>query len=94
MYEKKGINILSKTQIKNIEVSDKSVLANLSVDGEESSKEFDILMVAVGAEANTNNLGLENAGVDSENGWIKIDEYMNTNTVSYTHLTLPTNREV
>ena len=44
LYEKKGINILSKTQIKNIEVSDKSVLANLSVDGEESSKEFDILM--------------------------------------------------
>jgi len=79
LYEKKGINILSKTQIKNIEVSDKSVLANLSVDGEESSKEFDILMVAVGAEANTNNLGLEDAGVESENGWIKIDKYMNTN---------------
>ena len=79
LYEKKGINILPNTQINNLEVSDKSVLANLSVDGEESSMEFDILMVAVGAEANTNNLGLENVGIELDNGWIKIDEYMNTN---------------
>ena len=79
LYEKKGINILSNTQINNLEVSDKSVLANLSIDGEESSMEFDILMVAVGAEANTNNLGVENVGIELDNGWIKIDEYMNTN---------------
>ena len=79
LYEKKGINILPNTQINNLEVSDKSVLANLSIDGEESSMEFDILMVAVGAEANTNNLGLENVGIELDNGWIKIDEYMNTN---------------
>ena len=79
LYEKKGINILPNTQINNLEVSDKSVLANLSIDGEESSMEFDILMVAVGAEANTNNLGVENVGIELDNGWIKIDEYMNTN---------------
>tara|TARA_B100000945_G_scaffold223890_1_gene180930 strand:+ start:10935 stop:12320 length:1386 start_codon:yes stop_codon:yes gene_type:complete len=78
IYEKKGIKILTGTQIEKLEVNDKSVKANIITDGKESTLEFDTLMVAVGAEANTKNIGLEDVGVELDNGWIKIDNYMNT----------------
>ena len=78
IYEKKGIKILTDTQIEKLEVNDKSVKANIITDGKESTLELDTLMVAVGAEANTKNIGLEDVGVELDNGWIKIDNYMNT----------------
>jgi dihydrolipoyl dehydrogenase len=39
-----------------------------------STLEADILLVAVGIQANTENLGLEHNGIALERGWIKVDK--------------------
>lgn len=78
-YQNKGINILTSTQISSLDVNEKSVSVNISSNGDSSTIEVDTVMVAVGAEANIKNLGLEGVGVETDNGWIKIDEFMATN---------------
>ena len=78
-YQNKGINILTNTQISSLDVNEKSVSVNISSNGDSSAIEVDTVMVAVGAEASIKNLGLEEIGVEIDNGWIKIDEYMSTN---------------
>ena len=78
-YQNKGINILTNTQISSLDVNEKSVSVNISSNGDSSAIEVDTVMVAVGAEASIENLGLEEIGVEIDNGWIKIDEYMSTN---------------
>jgi dihydrolipoamide dehydrogenase len=78
-YQNKGINILTSTHISSLYVNEKSVSVNLSSNGDSSSIEVDTVMVAVGAEANIENLGIKEIGVEIDNGWIKIDEYMSTN---------------
>jgi dihydrolipoamide dehydrogenase len=78
-YQNKGINILTNTQISSLDVSEKSVSVNISSNGDSSAIEVDTVMVAVGAEASIKNLGLEEIGIEMDNGWIKIDEYMSTN---------------
>ena len=41
--------------------------------------EFDALLIAIGREANTQNLGLENVGISSDkNGFVAVDEYLQT----------------
>ena len=78
-YQNKGINILTNTQISSLDVSEKSVSVNISSNGDSSAIEVDTVMVAVGAEASIKNLGLDEIGIEMDNGWIKIDEYMSTN---------------
>lgn len=45
---------------------------------EESSVIFDTALVAIGRKLNIENLGLENAGIEVENGKIVVDQYLRT----------------
>ncbi|MCF7937216.1 MAG: dihydrolipoyl dehydrogenase [Spirochaetales bacterium] len=51
----------------------------IEVNGETKELSADTVLLSVGRKPNTNELGLEAAGVDSEKGWIKVDEQMKTN---------------
>jgi dihydrolipoamide dehydrogenase len=50
-----------------------TVAAEPAAGGDKIQLEADILLVAVGIQANTENLGLEAHGIQIERGWIKVD---------------------
>ena len=79
IYKKKGINIITDALIDTLDVSEKNVVAHLKVKDERMDLEVDTVLVAVGAEGNINGLGLEKIGVETDRGWINIDNFMKTN---------------
>lgn len=75
-----GIEI--KTNVKVNSVSNKSgkVCLDITIDGKDEIVEGTHLFVATGRKGNTNNMGLENLGIELfGNGFIKTDEYNRTN---------------
>ena len=68
------------TQVSRLEqASDERVLATLSHDGEEETQAFDRVLVAVGRQPNSEELGLENTEVKcDERGFVIVDQQMRT----------------
>lgn len=83
------IDILSRRNVKIInevsisEVKEENQLAKLiyTVNGEEKELVSDIVLVATGREANTDNLKIENAGIQLDSrGFVKVNERLETTT--------------
>ena len=73
-----GINIKTSTRAIT-EITSDTAINVLFSDG--SADGFDLVLIAIGREANTDNLQLENAGVKiNEDGFIITDEYLETDT--------------
>jgi len=66
-FRKKGIEILTETKVEKV-VKGKEV--KVTVSGKEGSKELkgDVALMAIGVQANSEDLGLEKAGVKTEKG--------------------------
>jgi dihydrolipoamide dehydrogenase len=78
--KKKGAEIYTKASAKSVEETDTGVKVTFEVKGEEQTIEADYLLVTVGRRPNTDELGLEQVGVEmSERGIIKIDKQCRTN---------------
>jgi dihydrolipoamide dehydrogenase len=78
--KKKGAEIHTKASAKSVEETDTGVKVTFEVKGEEKTIEADYLLVTVGRRPNTDELGLEQVGVEmSERGIIKIDKQCRTN---------------
>jgi dihydrolipoamide dehydrogenase len=78
--KKKGAEIHTKASAKSVEETDTGVKVTFEVKGEEKTVEADYLLVTVGRRPNTDELGLEQVGVEmSERGIIKIDKQCRTN---------------
>jgi dihydrolipoamide dehydrogenase len=73
-FDKRGIKALVGYKLTAAQPSKSGVtIAAESSNGEKVQLEADILLVAVGIQANTENLGLETHGIQLERGWIKVD---------------------
>ena len=78
--KKKGAEIYTKASAKGVEETDTGVKVTYEVKGQEQTVEADYLLVTVGRRPNTDELGLEQVGVEmSERGIIKIDKQCRTN---------------
>jgi dihydrolipoamide dehydrogenase len=81
--KKKGVDIVTNALAKGVEESDNGVVVKYEVKGEEKSVEADYVLVTVGRRPNTDELGLEQAGVElTERGLVKIDKQCRTNVPS------------
>ena len=81
-FKKQGIKALVNTRTENVETTADGVLVHIKdqASGQEQTIEADMVLVAIGVQANSDNLGLETAGVQTDRrGFIPIDEYMRTN---------------
>ncbi|ANH78630.1 dihydrolipoyl dehydrogenase [Candidatus Chlamydia sanziniae] len=75
-FTKQGIRILTKTMISRLEELEHSV--EIEINGQ--TEQFETVLVAIGRQFNTKNIGLDNAGVIyNEHGIIPVDERMRTN---------------
>ncbi|KAF1304723.1 MULTISPECIES: dihydrolipoyl dehydrogenase [Enterococcus] len=79
-FKKKGMKVITKAMAKEAIDNGDSVTVNYEVDGKQESVTADYVMVTVGRRPNTNDLGLEQAGVEiGERGLIPVDKQGRTN---------------
>ncbi len=80
IFKKKGIKLLTESQVLGV----KTTKGGCSVEvkdlkkGSTSTLEADIVLSAVGVTPNTDNLGLEAAGIKVERGIVQVDDYYQT----------------
>ena len=79
-FTKQGIICNTSSSITNVKKNKNSVTLEFEIDGKKQTKEFEKVMLGVGIQPNTENLGLSEAGVKmNEHGFIEVDEFMKTN---------------
>ncbi|MET4664533.1 dihydrolipoyl dehydrogenase [Sphingomonas sp. PvP056] len=77
---KQGIKLLVGTGLEGIETLAKGVTAKIKgKDGTVTSEEYSHVIVAIGIVPNTENIGIETLGIETERGHIKVDGYARTN---------------
>ena len=77
---KQGIKIVTGAGVEKIESGAKSVKATIKgKDGKATTEEFSHVIVAIGIVPNTEEIGLEKLGVETDRGHIKVDGYARTN---------------
>ncbi len=79
-FERDDIRVLSQTHIVGIEKQEGNITLRLSLNNsDEIILPCSHLLLAVGRQANTEHIGLENVGINlSPNGTVAVDEYLRT----------------
>jgi dihydrolipoamide dehydrogenase len=77
--KKKGIEILTGAQLTAADPSDGGVVATVETKDGEEKVEGDVLLVAVGRRPVTEDCGLEEVGIELEDGFVAVDEMCRTN---------------
>jgi dihydrolipoamide dehydrogenase len=78
-YKKKGIQILTSTEVTAVDTSGPGVVATVKGKNGEQKLEADVMLSAVGVETNLEDLGLGNLGVKTDKGKVLVDEFYRTN---------------
>lgn len=78
-FKKKGIKIHTSTRVEKMEKGKKEVKLTLSKDGKSETIAAEYVLMAIGVQGNVEGLGLEEAGVQVEKGWIKVNKFYQTN---------------
>ena len=80
VFRRRGIEYKTGALVKDVVVSDGAATVTIAdADGSESEVECDKVLVAIGVQGNSDGIGLEAAGVNSERGFIPVDDEMRTN---------------
>jgi dihydrolipoamide dehydrogenase len=79
-FKKQGINVLTNHQVTSVVSKDGSVEVVTENNGETNTLQAEQALIAIGVKPNSQNLGLENIGVEtSPQGMVEIDGRMATN---------------
>jgi dihydrolipoamide dehydrogenase len=79
-FKRRGIKFLTGHKVEALEATESGVQVKVSGKDGEKTLEAEQALIAIGFKPNTNDLGLEEAGVKlSERGFIEIDQRMATN---------------
>ncbi|WP_019515989.1 dihydrolipoyl dehydrogenase [Sphingomonas sp. Mn802worker] len=77
---KEGIRIVTGAGVEKIDTAGSGAKATIKgKDGKSTAEDYSHVIVAIGIVPNTENLGLEELGVTTERGQIKVDGYGRTN---------------
>lgn len=78
-FKKKGIKVMTEASIESVDTSGDLCKATIKTKKGEETKEAEIVLSAVGITSNLENLGIEEMGIETDNGKIKVDEFYRTN---------------
>ncbi|GAB4406809.1 MAG: dihydrolipoyl dehydrogenase [Bacteroidia bacterium] len=78
IYKKKGIEIMTSTEVTAVDTSGEGVVATVKTKKGEEQLKADVLLSAVGIVANIEELGLGNLGVKTDRGKVVVDEFYRT----------------
>lgn len=81
VYKKAGIGVLANSAVEKVEVSGKTCQVTVKSRKDNSTQviDCDVVLSAAGVSPNTEDIGLEVLGVETERGMIKVDEFYRTN---------------
>ena len=79
ILERSGIKVFTNVTSESASTENNGVNLTFYVGGEKLNITSDKVIVAVGREPNSEDLGLESVGVRLKNGFIEVDEHMRTN---------------
>ena len=82
-FKKKGIKIMTSSEVISVEKKKNKVLAKVKVNDKEEVIQSEILLSAVGIKSNIENIGLEDVGIATDKDKILVDKFYNTNIPGY-----------
>lgn len=82
-FKKAGIKIMTSSEVTNVDTSGDGCKVAVKTKKGEEILECDIVLSAVGVQANIENIGLEEVGITTDKGKINVDEYYKTNIDGY-----------
>ncbi|TWT28055.1 dihydrolipoyl dehydrogenase [Planomicrobium sp. CPCC 101110] len=78
--KKKGVEVITNASAKGVEETETGVTVTYAAGGEEKTVDADYVLVTVGRRPNTDEMGLEEVGVEfGERGLINVDKQCRTN---------------
>ena len=79
-FKRNKVKARTSTRVQGVETTEGGVRVRVQDEaGEEETLEAEVALVAIGVRPNTEGVGLEEAGVELNKGWIVVDEGMRTN---------------
>ncbi len=79
-FKKAGIKVLGNTAVESADTKGKTIKVKVKnrKSGKEETIECDLVLSAAGIQPNTEDIGLETLGIQTERGFITVDEYYRT----------------
>lgn len=82
-FKKQGIDIMTQSEVLSVDTSGKGCVVKIKTAKGEEKLECDIVLSAVGIQANIENIGLEEVGIVTDKGKILVNEFYQTNIPGY-----------
>lgn len=79
IYKKKGINVMTNASVEKVTVGKSGCEVEIKTATGVEKKSVDVVLSAVGIQANIENIGLEELGIKIEKGKIVVDAFYQTN---------------
>ena len=78
-FRKMGVKVLTSTQVKGVDTKGEMCIITVETKKGEEKIEVERVLSAAGVVANIENIGLEENGIETERGKIKVDNFYSTN---------------
>lgn len=76
---RRGVRLMTSTKVQSIEILSDGVRVTVSTDdGEQELLEAERALIAIGVQPNSEDIGLETIGVETERGSVVVDDHMRT----------------
>ncbi|HAE29858.1 MAG TPA: dihydrolipoyl dehydrogenase, partial [Flavobacteriales bacterium] len=82
-FKKQGIKVMTEASVESVDTTGKSCKALVKTKKGEETIEAEIVLSAVGIEANLENIGLEDVGIVTDKGKILVNDFYQTNMPGY-----------
>lgn len=79
LFRRRGMKLFTAVSVQRIRAGAHGLVVHYTQKGEEREVEAEVVLLAVGRQANIENLGLEEVGVRVKQGQIAVDEHLRTN---------------
>tara|TARA_B100000686_G_scaffold341894_1_gene420053 strand:- start:3158 stop:4318 length:1161 start_codon:yes stop_codon:yes gene_type:complete len=80
VFKSRGIGFELGAKVLKTEIGGDGVRVEYETNGEQKNYSAEKILMAVGVQANTDNLGLENTNIELDRGFIKVNELMQTSS--------------
>jgi dihydrolipoyl dehydrogenase len=78
VYRKRGIQAHVGAKVEKVEKGKTGVAVTFSAEGKQQKIEAEKILIAIGRKPNTDNAGIEKTRIQSERGFVKTNEWMQT----------------
>lgn len=82
-FKKAGIKVMTDSSVESVDTKGSGCTVTVKTKKGEEKIECDVVLSAVGIEANIENIGLEDVGIVTDRGRIMVNDYYQTNIPGY-----------